>query len=104
MRELVVDRLPKILDLHGNVVATQKSIVPSDAGTIARISFGRPANPTNMPTSGTQKPAIMMGCSADAVEVPPPLPQASRSVTHQRATLKTGAESPTKLARDRQSE
>ena len=89
---------------YGRVVANQKNIVPIEAGTIASIILGRPASPISIPTDGSQKPAIAINWFTDRVGPFKPFTETTASMTHQRAPLRTGIESPTKLARDRQSE
>jgi hypothetical protein len=89
---------------YGRVVANQKNIVPIEAGTIASINLGRPASPISIPTAGSQKPATTIRCFIDRVGPSSPCPELTASMMHQRAPLRMGTESPTKLARDRQSE
>jgi hypothetical protein len=92
-----------IAPLYGNVVPYQNIIVPTDAGRMASISRGRPANPTSIPIIGVHTPTMVRCRMAEGSVFGHFTDRVSSNITAQTPRLRIGADKPTKLARDRQS-
>jgi hypothetical protein len=76
---------------------TQKNTAPKEAGMIARRKRGRPARPTTAPITGIQTP-MMTRCWIVRWNVSHPMALESNSASTHNATLRSGAEIPTKIA------